>query len=146
MTRDHHFRRPLLQLVLVGLLLLPGLACSSSEDKGEEPAKKTVEPEKKSEERPASSDTSDAVGDNMEQAVYELNRGLKFMEKAYSEDRLKERVAIFNRAITVFKRAYNLYLDQLLVAAEADKEIIEEQVEKINRFLIRCHRDRPALK
>lgn len=131
-------------LLLVGILVIPGLACSSSEEKAEPSPNKTVEP--KESERPASSDTSEAVGGNMEKAVYELNRGLKFMEKAYQEDRLKQRVAIFNQAITVFKRAYNLYLDQLLVAAEADKEIIEEQVEKINTFLIRCHRDRPALK
>ena len=132
-------------LLLFGILVVPGLACSSSDEKGEPAPAKTVEPEKTSA-RPASSDTSDAAGGNMEKAVYELNRGLKFMEKAYGEDRLKQRVVIFNQAITVFKRAYNLYLDQLLVAAEADKDIIEEQVEKINKFLIRCYRDRPALK
>lgn len=145
MKSQRHKSSKLQVLLLAGILVAPGLGCSSSEEKPEPAPAKTVEPAK-SAERPASSDTSEATGGNMEKAVYELNRGLKFMEKAYNEDRIKQRVAIFNQAITVFKRAYNLYLDQLLVSSEADKEIIEEQVEKINRFLIRCHRDRPALK
>ncbi|MDF1664565.1 MAG: hypothetical protein P1V97_22590 [Planctomycetota bacterium] len=145
MKNQRRFGSKIQALLLFGVLIIPGLACSSSEEKAKPNPAKTVEPEKTSP-RPASSDSSEAVGGNMEKAVYELNRGLRFMEKAYSEDRIKQRIVIFNQAITVFKRAYNLYLDQLLVAAEADKEIIEEQVEKINRFLIRCHRDRPAIK
>jgi hypothetical protein len=130
-------------LTLTTLVLGSTLACSSTPEQGKSPkSAKTTNKNPPKE----SSDTKASTSGNMDKAVYELTRGLNFMEKAYSEDRTKQRLALFNQAINVFKKAYNLYLNELLVAPEANKDIIEEQVEKINKMLIRCHRDRPAIK
>jgi hypothetical protein len=82
---------------------------------------------------------------NIEGARLRLERGLDFMEKAYSADRRRDAYAFFNLAIDNFNRASELYLKELLKTPEANRPVLNEQVSKVDRLLQKCYADRPNL-
>lgn len=78
-----------------------------------------------------------------QRANYEINRGIDMMKLANLSVSLLDQDAYFEEAIKLFRKAIVLlekaqdYLDQ------RDREILEKQIDLVQKYIITCLRDRP---
>lgn len=82
--------------------------------------------------------------DARQQANRYLDRGLKELEKAYAEDVVRVKISHYDKAMELFKTANDLFLKIYYKVPEPDRAVIDYNLQKIDSYMAKCYRDRPA--
>lgn len=87
----------------------------------------------------------DRAGTPLEKGSAQLSRALDDLEQGYDNAlSRRRRIAAFNRAIDLLKKANLTFLDARAEASEAEKAVIQERLADIDRYLHQAYKDRPV--